>query len=219
MAIIINSSPFSSTTVYNENWFDVFSLNATSNANFKYVFDVYLNTSASTRIARYRIPPNPVIAHGVFNPNRTLEKYLSYDIALPLVGITAATTNSIQSYVVMIGEEYGLSATTTFPNLAGYTGYTINATLDYVDLPYWSTTQKNYAPLTGTTSKFLTTKPTTSWIGANDHETLSFFNTKKSFQPNFVQLDVIHSDTSINTYYIANNTTALTSVGSNITTQ
>lgn len=221
MAISLTTTPFSCTTVYNEAWFEATSTNV-AQANFKYVFDIYTGTTSSTtKVARYQIPPYPTTNKGVFNPNRTLEKYFSYDIQ-NLVGFDDGTTNSFNAYFVMVGESYGSSVTgsTIYPNLAGFSGYTMNGTQQYDELPSWPTTQLQYFPLTGTTSKFLTKKPTTSYVCCdccNSHETLSFANWKNGFQPNFVKYERLDANGNVAaTYYILNAAVSFTGTGGNI---
>jgi hypothetical protein len=205
MAIIIEGRPYSATTVYNENWLTVFSLNAASNANFKYVFDLYLETSASTKVMRNQIPPYPVTGRGYYNPNKSLEKYLYYDLNPTQVSF-ASSTNSIVKYVINIGESFGnpLTGSTVYPNLSGFTGYTFNGVVPYEDLPYWSSIHLNYL-LTGSTSKFLTSKPATSWIRPNEYETIGFFASGGTLPVNFMKVTV-----GSQSYYIENTGNSIT---------
>src|SRR5688500_14051742 len=102
----INQQPEPYSPAYNENIYLV-SSSGTSQANFRYIFDVYQSDGA-TLIARVKLPARPGDNRGLFDAKRIIENYLSYDLP-PANEIAGFKTNSrsFYKYTVKVGEEWG----------------------------------------------------------------------------------------------------------------
>ena len=107
------------------------SSNNTLQTNFKYVVDIYIQ---STQVARLKYSPD---VNGLLSSNvhRIVESYVSSDINVADVGF-ARCNNSINQITLKVGEEYG-STPTVYPNLASITVYITNTALDVME-------RKNY---------------------------------------------------------------------------
>lgn len=146
----------------------------TTQPNFKFIFDLYTGSTATTSVARVKMFPKPTTTSTDYSPARVLESYVSYDLLQNIIGVVPQSGCLVQ-YYVMFGEEYGASATgtTIYPNLAYSSGYTWNSTLKYEQQPYFNWT--NFQ-LSGVTGRFLTNAPLTQKIRANERASLSFLN-------------------------------------------
>lgn len=116
MAITINSSPNSYQSFHEDLWFVVSSTN-TAQPSFKYVFDVYIN---STLVARVKSYPQPTTNKGIFNAATIVRNYWSsyFRNQTPLT-LFADTSSDIRiSFEVKFGEEY---SGTTYTNLTSST--------------------------------------------------------------------------------------------------
>jgi len=221
MAISILSQPHSASTVYNEHWLNVYSTNVLGQ-NFSYIFDIYTGSTATTKIARYRISPYPSSANGYLNPNKTLEKYLTSDKNFTMSGISTAP-NSIIQYFINIGEEYGPSTAplVVYPNLASMSGYSFNGVAQYEDLAsgYYNSyigtftltgASTSLIPYPGpTVTKFLTEKPNGDIpIQPNERETLGYLNINNDI--NYIRLVTLPTSGGSEIFYISNNTISAT---------
>lgn len=113
MAITINSTPESYPSAQDDLYFVATSTNATQ-AGFKYVFDVLIN---STIVARIKLFPDPATAKGIFNAGGVVRDYLS-SYFKPNTTQTAFSYTGNDLYIgyeVRFGEEYG---GITYTNLA-----------------------------------------------------------------------------------------------------
>lgn len=113
MAITINSTPESYPSMHDDLWFVATSTNIAS-TNFKYVFDVYVNSNLVARIKSFA---DPASGKGIFNAANIIRNYwASYFKPSTSASVWAYTGNDIYvSYEVRFGEEYG---GTTYLNLA-----------------------------------------------------------------------------------------------------
>jgi hypothetical protein len=155
MAITIAQAPNTLQPAYNDLNHVVTSTNYTQ-ANFRYVCDLYVNGSSSFK--RIKIPPDPTFGSGYFNPSRILEDYLTHDFDVSNIA-SYTCPNSLISYIVKFGEEYGLSSsgTTVYADLTVQSKKFIwNGVFDYED--YCNATFSNYQS-GSTSSKMLTNAP------------------------------------------------------------
>ena len=116
MAIIINSTPENYPSAHDDLFF-VVSSDQVATAGFKYVFDVYINSSLITRIKLF---PDPINAKGIFNASAIVRDYLA-SYFKPNATATAFSFNGddiFVSYEVRFGEDYN---GTTYTNLASGT--------------------------------------------------------------------------------------------------
>lgn len=113
MAITINSTPEAYPSAHDDLYFVATSSNV-SQAGFKYVFDVVIN---STIVARIKLFPDPLSAKGIFNAGGIIRNYLAgYFKPNTTQTAFAYTGNDLYiSYDVRFGEDYG---GTTYTNLA-----------------------------------------------------------------------------------------------------
>lgn len=113
MAITINSTPESYPSMHDDLWF-VASSNNTAQVNFKYVFDVYVNSVLVVRIKSF---PDPASGKGIFNAANIVRNYWnSYFKPATAASVWAYSGNDIYvPYEIRFGEEYD---GTTYLNLA-----------------------------------------------------------------------------------------------------
>jgi hypothetical protein len=131
MAITINSFPGNYSTMHAPLWFVVSSTN-TSQPNFKYVFDVYVN---GTLVARVKSFPQPSSTKGIFNAAPIVRNYwnsyfkpnISSYSAFPYTG-----SDIYVDYEVKFGEEYNA---TTYTNLEETSKFAYNYIQDYLYNP------------------------------------------------------------------------------------
>lgn len=212
MAVTIQQAPEILQPVYNPLKHVITSNNYTQ-ANFKYVCDLYVN-GAST-YTRITVPPDPVYGSGVFDPSRILENYVSQDFDS---GNVAAFTcpNSIVTYIVKYGEEYGLSSsgTTVYPNqITQSKKYAWNGVFDYED--FCNTSFSDFLSGSGT-SDLLTNSPNgkTVYIDTGYPSGNEFIYGINSSSGSIYYMTVGTVDSNLNTigsYKIINNNQALTS--------
>jgi len=82
--------------------------------NFKYVFDIYLEGSASPDL-RLKTPQRPD-GYGHINVSSVIRNYISHDIAIDDSQFMR-NSNSHQRFKIRFGEQYGASSGTIYPNL------------------------------------------------------------------------------------------------------
>lgn len=213
MAITVHQDPEIMQAAYNDLTHVVSSSNYLQ-TNFKYIFDIYVNGGA-TKIHREAIPPHPTYGNAVFNPARILESYVTRDFDLSQ---TASYThpNSIATYIIKFGEEYGLSSsgTTVYPNMVTSTKKFIwNSVFDFED--YVGISWSSYR--SGSSSKkFLTNAPNYKkvYIDSNyssGNEFIAAINDSSgSIYFLFVETYDINGST-VGEYYIENNYQAISS--------
>jgi len=112
MAITIDNTPNSYQSAHEDLWF-VVSSNNTGQSNFKYVFDVVIN---SVLVARVKSFPQPTTNKGIFNAATIVRNYLT-NYFKPNTTATLFTytgTDIRVPYTIQFGEEYG---GTTYTNL------------------------------------------------------------------------------------------------------
>ena len=116
MAITINSTPEAYPSAHDDLYFVVTSDNVTQ-AGFKYVFDVFIN---STLVARIKLFADPVNAKGIFNAGGIVRDYIAgYFKPNPTQTAFSYTGNDLYiDYEVRYGEDYG---GVTYTNLASGT--------------------------------------------------------------------------------------------------
>jgi hypothetical protein len=116
MAITINSTPEAYPSAHDDLYFVTTSDNV-AQSGFKFVFDVYINSSLVTRI---KIFPDPVNTKGIFNAGGIVRDYIAgYFKPNPTQTAFSYTGNDLYiDYEVRFGEDYG---GTTYTNLASGT--------------------------------------------------------------------------------------------------
>lgn len=105
MAITINSTPNNYQSAHEDLWFVVSSTN-TAQTNFKYVFDVLIN---STLVARIKSYPQPTTNKGLFNASTIIRNYIS-NYFKPDTSATLFTyvgSDIRIPFTIQFGEEYG----------------------------------------------------------------------------------------------------------------
>jgi hypothetical protein len=153
MAITVYNTPASYAPAYNQMIFTLSSTNVTQ-PNFRYIADIYVNGSSD--YTRLEVGKNPTNSSGVFDISGIIQNYLSMDAD---DNTTAFKTcgNSIVSYDVKFGEQYGASSgITNYTNLTTRTGYAYNGVFD--PLTFLDYTKNKYS-LFNSSSKFLTDCP------------------------------------------------------------
>ncbi len=133
MAISTIASPMRLFPVYNPNWFVVNSNNI-SQENFTYVYDVYSSTGTTlgTRLARVRVPAEPINFYGVFNPQKIIQSQIENQFKPRLTGCSEQDTFE---YTIRVGESYtfywtftgsftGTSTASTFTSVVGLSAST-----------------------------------------------------------------------------------------------
>jgi hypothetical protein len=154
MALTIYNAPYSYAPAYNQM---VFTLSSTNIAqpNFRYIADVYMNGSST--YTRLQCAPNPTNTSGVFDISGIVQNSLSRDFEDNTTTFKQCS-NSIASYLVQFGEQYGASSgITNYPNLTSSSGYAYNGVFE--PLMFLDYTVNKYV-LQNTSSQFLTDRPT-----------------------------------------------------------
>jgi len=168
MAITIGKEPYNGdghVPGYNDIKYLVSSTKS-SEDNFKYVMDIYINGSG-TRAHRETVPPHPTFGTGNFNPARIIESYLANNFDLDLTEVTQAPSSCIVA-TMKFGEEYGLSSsgTTVYPDQAQDDLAVWNGVFDYEDFCDYE--EGCYRSEDGN-SKFLTNEPDNKKIYPDDN--------------------------------------------------
>jgi len=121
MAITVNSIPEQYASLHDDLWFVVDSTNKAS-TNFKYVFDVYVD---STLVARIKQFPDVTSTKGIFNAGNIMRNYAtSYFQPNTIQYLFSGSSDSIyKQYTIKYGEEYG---GVTYTNLVEQTYVAFN---------------------------------------------------------------------------------------------
>lgn len=114
MAITINSTPNNYQSVHEDLWFVVSSTN-TGQTNFKYVFDVLIN---STLVARIKSYPQPTTTKGLFNASTIVRNYWSsyFKPDNPATLFSYVGSDIRIPFTIQFGEEYGGTLYTNLTN-------------------------------------------------------------------------------------------------------
>ena len=114
MAITINSTPNNYQSVHEDLWFVVSSTN-TGQTNFKYVFDVLIN---STLVARIKSYPQPTTTKGLFNASTIVRNYWSsyFKPDSPATLFSYVGSDIRIPFTIQFGEEYGGTLYTNLTN-------------------------------------------------------------------------------------------------------
>lgn len=120
MAITVNSVPEAYASAHDDLWYVVTSTNVAS-SNFKFVFDVYVN---SVQVARVKQYPDPTSSKGYFNAANIIRNYLSsYFKPNATQTLFSYDGNDIYvDYEIKYGEEYGGTTYTNLTNVS-YKGF------------------------------------------------------------------------------------------------
>lgn len=153
MAITVYNKPSNYAPAYNQMIFTLSSTNVTQ-PNFRYIADIYVNGSSD--YTRLEVGKNPTNSSGVFDISGIIQNYLSRDAEDNTTGFKTCG-NSIVSYDVKFGEQYGASSgITNYTNLNTQSGYAFNAVFDPISFLDYT---KNKYSLYNSSSKFLTDCP------------------------------------------------------------
>lgn len=166
--ITVKTTPPAYSSAHNANYFVVSSDNV-AQANFKYVFDVYVNSVLVTRV---KVFPEPEYGYGVFNASKVIQSYLKNNYFKGAKGVVQGVTTEGSfkvSYQVKFGEEYG-TPVTTYTNLV--TGDPVAAYNYYNELLPMGT-QTNIA---GFADKLLSNRPTMEKVSLTDYSYIYYFN-------------------------------------------
>lgn len=120
MAVTILQQPDQYTPVYNDMVFVASSTN-TAQANFKYVVDVWVNSS---RISRKLVQPHPTYSTCVVDVKREISDYVSKNMDLYDASGFKRMTDSFVVAQVKFGEQYGPSS-----GITTYEGLTLSAVM------------------------------------------------------------------------------------------
>ena len=154
MAITVYNTPASYAPAYNQMIFTLSSTNS-GQSNFRYIADIYVNGSSD--YTRLEVGKNPANSYGTFDVSGIIQNFLSrkaYDNTAKFKQFQ----NSIASYQVKFGEQYGPSSgITNYTNLVTQTGYAYNGVFDSLSFLGYSV---NTYVLTNSSTQFLTDRPT-----------------------------------------------------------
>jgi hypothetical protein len=117
MAITVNNTPGAFQSFHEDMWYVVSSTN-TGQTSFKYVFDVYIN---STLVARIKSFPQPTTDKGLFNVAPIIRNYWAsyFQPATSQTAFNHTGSGNMVSFTIQFGEDY---AGTTYTNLTSSTG-------------------------------------------------------------------------------------------------
>jgi len=206
MAITIEKDLPSYSPVYNEMVTTLSSTNV-AQPNFSYLIDVYINGSV-TKEARIRVSPENDYNYGIFDAHRILESFVNSD-----VGDTTATNgivgneNSIISYQLKFGEEYG-TPLVQYPDLTvNSVVYAYNAALTYNEFVDYNESERI---LRSSVRKYLTDQPTVN-TSITDSGWLYFIPRTTTSKVDVIEIETFDSaGASIGVWEIQNNTTFAT---------
>jgi len=121
MAITIDNTPYGYQSFHEDMWY-VVSSNNTGQTSFKYVFDVYIN---STLVARIKSFPQPGTNKGIFNVAAIIRNYWSsyFQPATSQTAFVYVGDGNRVPFTIQFGEEYG---GTLYSNLTSSTGSGFN---------------------------------------------------------------------------------------------
>lgn len=149
MAITVYNTPASYAPAYNQMIFTLSSSNS-GQPNFRYIADIYVNGSSD--YTRLEVGKNPSNNYGTFDVSGIIQNFLSRD-ADDNTTTFKQCENSIASYEVKFGEQYGPSSgITNYTNLTNSTGYCFNGVFDANSF------------LDFTTNKYVTINSSTIWL-------------------------------------------------------
>jgi len=127
MALTIYNTPYSYAPAYNQMIFTLSSTNY-SQPNFRYFADIYVN--GGSEYTRLSCVANPSNNYGVFDVAGIIQTFLTRDANDNTLKFNVCE-NSIVSYEVKFGEQYGVtSGITNYPNLTSSSGYAYNGVFD-----------------------------------------------------------------------------------------
>ena len=136
MAITVYNTPASYAPAYNQMIFTL-SSNNSAQPNFRYIADIYVNGSSD--YTRLEVGKNPANSYGTFDVSGIIQNFLSRD-ADDNTTTFKQCGNSIASYEVKFGEQYGASSgITNYTNLTNRTGYCFNGIFNPNDFLNFST--------------------------------------------------------------------------------
>lgn len=134
----------------------IYTLSSTnsSQTNFRYIADVYINGSPDYN--RIEVVAHPTYSSGVVDISGIVQAYLTSNPE-DATSTFKRCGNHICSYVVQFGEQYGASsAVTTYPNITSKTAYAYNGVFDPIE--YLNINVRDYE-LDDSTHHFLTDCP------------------------------------------------------------
>lgn len=161
----------------------------TTEQNFRYIADVYVNSSPD--YTRIEVVANPTYSSGVVDISGIVQSFLTGKSEDPT---STFNTNDghLCSYVVQFGEQYGASSgVTTYPNLTSASAYAYNAAFDPIE--FLSYDQKDWLA-DDTTSQFLTDNPKFE-VTTTDKVQITFLNNTTN-QAKFIEISVYEADGS-----------------------
>lgn len=208
MAITIQQQPTSPGMANSD---IVFTIQSTvpSQPQFQYVMDIYESGSA-TRLQRIKQQPNPN-TKGVFNVGQILKSYLASDEVWKVAGFSTSS-NANKDFVILFGEEYGtslsssitlyngISTTAGNPAKSGSAFYTItNGLVDPYDAVNWNFDSASYFTMedasaynTFSYQHTLTNAPLTQSVNDGDYFTISYYNGNFDSPPSSTQAQDIY---------------------------
>jgi hypothetical protein len=171
MAITVISEPATFEPIYNYLNYKVSSTNSGA-AQFKYLYDVYIDSVFITRVANSPAPDG----YGYFDASRIVEAYVSQDISSLLTDDGTPAFKLPNSYIeklqIKFGEQYFVTSLETHPDLTlSDISYPFNAALKYLDRAAYS--QATYLMNGSQTSKFLTNFPREIYLTRDQRQFLT----------------------------------------------
>ena len=106
MALTVYNTPNSYAPAYNQMIFTLSSTNV-AQSNFRYIADIYVNGSSD--YTRLEVGKNPSNGYGTFDVSGIIQNFLTRD-AEDNTTTFKQCGNSIASYIVQFGEQYGASS-------------------------------------------------------------------------------------------------------------
>lgn len=153
MALTIYNTPATYAPAYNQMIFTLSSTNV-AQSNFRYIADIYVN--GSSEYTRLEVGKNPTNSSGVFDISGIVQNFLTRD-AEDNTTTFKQCGNSIASYIVQFGEQYGASSgITNYTNLTSSSGYAYNGVFDPLTFLDYSV---NKYVLQNSSSQFLSDYP------------------------------------------------------------
>lgn len=181
----------------------VFSSDNTTQCDFSYICDVYINGSFAVRLRTFSEGPND---YGYLRIDRIIQDYLSFNFRPDQTGFIG-NDKGICSYYLEVREQYNSNSDctgiTTLSSVlyTSSTNYAWNGALQYKE--YTLFTQQKYVAMDGN-SKFLTNLPNKSLIPLSEKFTLGFLQSAAAYVHDAQIKTYDQTGALINTYLYPN---------------
>lgn len=157
MPFTVTTQPLAYSPAYNQLDYVVYDSTYAAYADFKYIFDLYIDGTLVNTTKLY--PRNG--GYCIYNPNKIIQDYISAAYNPSLINYSIANTVELVEYYVVFKVEYIVAGTeTTYTRLTGDTKMAWNAAATFLDSANLSTYVAKFEPAVTGSIEFLNIKET-----------------------------------------------------------